>query len=1014
MKARYSVLLSTAASMALVSMPAYAQEAAPVDDASAEISDDAAADDEGSIVVTGTRIRIPNLENPEPTTSIDQEFIQQRNFINVADAINDLPQIRGSVDPNGAQAGFGQGVNFINNFGLGSNRTLTLINGRRVVSSNLPSVFSAGGPGLQVDLNVIPTALVERVDIVSTAGAPVYGSDAISGTVNLILDDDYEGLSLNATSGITEQGDNFFYRLEGVYGTSFADGRGNIQISSFYTETDGVLQSQREFFVEGLESRDNSTDVNRVNPNLGVNGGADDGIPADAFFRFVRIAQLANNGVIFGGPIGTSFGAPAGSTVFGFDSIGNLVPFDVGTPIEPARSTGGDGFQFSDFGQLTSDLRRFGVNVFANYDLTDNINIFTELQYFDARADELVQQPTFNAPFFGGFSGALTFQSDNPFLNEQARGVLDAANVDSFTVSRANVGIADLTGFSETEFLRGVVGARGDFKLFNNSWNWESSVTYGQAEITDNRTDINAQNFINAVNVTTDADGNIVCDAMPANPVGGGGTPVADANCVPFNFFGNNNTPEAIAYVTNFSQTRSVIEQVVFNASVGGALFNLNGNSVAVNVGYEHRNEQANFVPSQFEQDGLGRAVAIPEVEGEFNLDEVFGELYVPLITPSNDSFIYKIDAFARGRYVDNTVNGGFFSWAVGGSIAPVEDIEFRGSFTRSFRAPAITELFSPQGTAFSAIPDLCEDGEITTGPNPAAREANCTAFLAAFPNITRPQQAQTATVPILNGGNPLLDNEEADSYTFGAIIRPRWIPNLSITVDYININITQPIDTLGAAAIVSACFDNDDFDASDPANGNAFCSLIQRDANGEVIADGANPGVTTGFVNGVAIDYEGLQGSISYSTGLEGLGLPGRLNFGGDATVVLFRQTDITGIGATNTDGEIGDPRFAGQFRVNYTNDDFRLGTVINYTGREIFDNTSRNPTPSDIREFDTQERFVTVDLNAAFITDDNFTFNFSVRNLFNRFGQEEFGSVIFVDDAFGRRYSVSVTKEF
>lgn len=1009
MRLKSSVLLSTVATFALTAAPSFAQEA-PEDSEVVSEEDDAI----GGITVTGTRIRVPNLENPEPTTSITQEFIQQRNFINVADAINDLPQVRGSVDPNGAQAGFGQGVNFINNFGLGSNRTLTLINGRRVVSSNLPSVFSAGGPGLQVDLNVIPTALVKRVDIVSTAGAPVYGSDAISGTVNLILDDEYEGLSLNATSGISERGDNFFYRFEGVWGDTFADGRGNIQISSFYTETDGVLQSQRNFFTEGIESRDNSTDVNRVNPNLGVNGGPDDGIPADAFFRNVRIAQLSNNGVIFGGPIGVSFGAPEGSTVFGFNSIGDLLPFNVGTPIEPARSTGGDGFRFSDFGQLTSDLRRFGVNIFANYDVTDKINVFTELQYYDARADELVQQPTFNAPFFGGFSSALTFQSDNPFLSDQARSVLDANDVTSFTVSRANVGIADLTGFSETEFLRGVVGARGDFQLFSNNWTWEAAATYGQAEVSDNRTGVNAQNFINAVNVTTDAAGNIICDADPDNPVGGGGSPIADPNCVPFNFFGNQASPEAIAYVTDQSITRSVLEQVVFNVNVSGALFELNGNSVAVSLGYEHRNEQASFVPDQFDQQGLGRAVAIPEVNGEFNLDEVFGELYVPLITPSNDTFIYKLDTFARGRYVDNTVNGGFLSWAVGGSFAPIEDIEFRGSFTRSFRSPAITELFSPQGTAFAAIPDLCEDGEINTGPNPEARERNCNAFLAAFPNITRPQQAQTATVPILNGGNPLLDNEEADSYTFGAIIRPRWIPRLSLTLDYININITQPIDDLGAAEIASACFDNDDFDLNDPANGNSFCSLIQRDANGEVIADGANPGVTTGFVNGVAIDYEGLQGEISYNTPLDGIGLPGSLAINGVATVVLFRQVDLTGIGPTNTDGQIGDPRYSGQLRLNYFNEDFGLGTVINYTGREIFDNTSRNPTPSDVREFDTQERFVTVDLNASFTTDDNFRFNFSVRNLFDRIGQEEFGSVVFLDDVFGRRYSISVTKDF
>ncbi len=392
------------------------------------------------ITVTGSRIRLPNLQSTEPTNTIDSAYIENRNFINVADALNDLPQIRGSVTPDGAQGAFGQGVNFINNFGLGTNRTLTLINGRRVVSSNSPSFFGNAAPGLQVDLNIVPTALVKQIDIASTAGAPVYGSDAIAGTVNIILDDQYEGLSLNATGSITEEGDGFAYRFEGAYGTSFADDRGHIQVSSFYTSTNGILQSARDVFLDEIETQQNTILAGRINPNLALNTGAADGVTDTALFSPSRIFALSALGLIIEGPGGVTtagadldgiFNNAAGA--FQFDAGGNLVPFNPGTrPLNVGGATangirgiGGDrAFQFSDFGQLTSDLRRFGANLFLNYDVTDNINVFVEAQYYDARANELVQQPTFNSTLFGGLSGALRFNLDNPFLNDQARGVL--------------------------------------------------------------------------------------------------------------------------------------------------------------------------------------------------------------------------------------------------------------------------------------------------------------------------------------------------------------------------------------------------------------------------------------------------------------------------------------------------------------------------------------------------------------------------------------------------------------
>lgn len=1012
--------------------PAFAQSAPADDEETVSVSTEGTEEiieDRGGITVTGSRIRSPNLEAFEPTTSLDQEFIQSRNFINVADALNSLPQIRGSVTPNGEQSAFGQGVNFINNFGLGSNRTLTLINGRRVVSSNPPSLFGPAAAGTQVDVNIIPTALVKRIDIASTAGAPVYGSDAIAGTVNFVLDDRYEGLSLNATSGIYEEGDGFSYRFEGVYGTQFAGGRGHLQLSSFYTYTDGILNSQRQDFLNEIETQPNTVNSPNRIAAAGLDTGPTDGNPANVLFSNSRLFVLSNTGVIFGGPLGvTSAGSAinglSGTGAFQFNAAGDLVPFSVGTrPLTVAgtaaqglRGFGGDGFQFSDFGQLTSDLRRFGANLFANYDLTDKINLFVEAQYFDSRADELVQQPSFNTPLFGGPSSALTFNINNPFLSAQARGVLQGAGVTDFAISRANVGFADLTGFSQTEFKRGVIGARGDFAIFGNDWNWETALNYGKSKISDNRQDINVQNFTNAVNVARNGAGNIVCAAnlgAVATPVQAGFTPIADAACVPFNFFGNQASAAAIDYVTSENVTNTSLEQIVFNANAGGTLFKLNGNDISVNAGYEYRKEEGAFIPAEFERLGRGRGAAVTPIRGSYTLNEVFGEVLVPLVTPDNDALLDSVIVYARGRYVDNTVNGGFFSWAAGGSIAPIKDIEFRGNFTRSFRAPALTELFLPQANAFGFVPDLCIPGVVTGGPNPAARQRNCQAFLAAFPTIARPQIASQASVPIIVGGNPNLANEQADSYSLGVIVRPSFLPNFSVTADYINIAISQPISQLTTAQVNSACFDNDTFNAADPANGNPFCSLIRRQPNGEVVNDASNPGVRTGFQNGNAVNFEGVQAGMLYATSLDSLGIKGTLSLRGDLTVVLDRVIDITGVAPSRSDATVGDPTWAGQFVVNYNEEEWGIGTVARYTGEQLISRFDRTP---DARQFDKLDDFVTFDTNVYFLVEDSFRFNFAVRNMFDRRCQELQGFCIPAsrNDVFGRQYSVSVTKDF
>ena len=545
------------------------------------------------------------------------------------------------------------------------------------------------------------------------------------------------------------------------------------------------------------------------------------------------------------------------------------------------------------------------------------------------------------------------------------------------------------------------------------------SGNYGRTDITDVGQDLNRQNFINAVNVTRDGNGNVVCTATPTNNAAPGGTPKADPNCVPLNILGfGRASPEARAYVVSENRTESSLEQWVINANFGGSPFDLLGNPVGFNVGYEHRNEKGSFTPSDFQQRGLGRSVGIAPVSGEYNVDEFFGELLIPLITPSNNlSFLNRVEVFGRGRYVDNTVNGGFFAWSAGGKLSPIEDVTFRGNYTKSFRAPAITELFLPVSNAFNTVADYCSPANIGAGPAPDIRTRNCQAFLAAFPNAT-PLDAAGATVPSQSGGNDQLDNEVAKSFTYGVIIQPRFVPGLSVTVDYIDINIEQPISNLGVGDIGSACFDNPDFNISDPANGNAFCSRIRRyaqgeggtaanggDRGGQVVVDPLNPGIRTGFVNGNRIDFSGIQSTLDYSTSLSGVGLPGRFQIGGDMLYVRRRLVDITGVAPERSDGTLGDPEFSAQLNLRYLGDVFGLSTSINYVGEQLFNRTTRGP---DIREIDELDDYATVNIGAYVDVGDDFRLSAAVTNLFDRQGQEYFGVLIpaSFNDLFGAAF--------
>ncbi|MGK7295772.1 MAG: TonB-dependent receptor plug domain-containing protein, partial [Candidatus Wenzhouxiangella sp. M2_3B_020] len=365
--------------------------------------------DLGRVTVTGSRIERAGLDTFYPAITVDRQLIEDRAYTNVADALNEIPTF-GNPDatPQGVQNGFSVGQNFVDFLGLGAQRTLTLVNGRRFVSANVPSIFGQTG-GLQVDFNVIPIALVDRIETVGIGGAPIYGADAIAGTINVILRDRFEGLETTLRHGFTSKGDAEFENVLLVAGANSADGRGNVTFSAEWFRQDGLTRAARPRFYEG------DNDVTFLSTDPGV----------FEIFRDRRFNIFTNGGLIhpagFGFPLGPNpsdeipiptfgIGAFPDGTFYRFDSNSNLVPFTPGAP-DPSSAIfaiGGDGPDFFDqVSQLQSPLDRGVFTGAFNYDLTNNVRFSSDFLFSQSDASELSSLGGFQTGFFGGTSAGL-------------------------------------------------------------------------------------------------------------------------------------------------------------------------------------------------------------------------------------------------------------------------------------------------------------------------------------------------------------------------------------------------------------------------------------------------------------------------------------------------------------------------------------------------------------------------------------------------------------------------------
>ena len=830
--------------------------AAPTTTAAAE---DAPAE---TLVVTGSRIRRPNLESTVPIVSVSGDEFFQTGAISVGDTLNDLPQLRNTYSQQNSTRFLGtRGLNLLDLRGLGTQRTLVLVNGRRHVAGDILV------NGVSPDVNTFPTDLIERTDIITGGNSSIYGSDAIAGVVNFVLKQDFEGISVRGQSGISKYGDAANQYVSAVVGKNFADGRGNVALNVEYAHQDRYFGSNRP----NLRQNDAFVVVD-ADPAGSVNGS--DGIPDRTFFRDIRSTTISS-----GGQVGVF--QSAANPVCGADTSGN--PFTCGFLFQPGGSLipqtgtrvglgpngnfiGGNGYRNgrdTNLLALQPDLDRISINAIGHFEISPAFVPFFEAKYVRSTAFGSVSGPLFSQGTTLGDTIASGNRErtrlDNPYLSTETRTLLtqqllattvnantgaalsaaaltaqrNAINAGTFRFGvRRNfeeLGIRDEEIRRET--YRAVVGVKGDF---NDDWNYEISANYGEHRERNNiASNINTQRYLLAVDAARDPVTNaIVCRskfdaAARPNDVGGDPARVAAdiAACVPLNPFGDGSvTPEVRNYLTIDSLATGKITQFVASGFMAGdlsSLFELPGGAIGFAVGAEYRRETNAYDLDDLTQKGYAFYNAIPEFKAPaFEVKEAFAEVSVPLL--KDVPFFQELTLTGSGRVSDYNNNAGtVYTYAGGVDWAPIRDLRFRAAYSKAIRAPTLSDLFSAQSQNFAPAPnDPCSTRNLATGS--ATRAANCTA-------AGRPANydfVYTSSLEIISGGNPALTQETSRSITVGGVFTPEFVPGLSISVDYYDIKVDNVITSVTAQQILNSCYDAVDLN-------NVFCGLIKRAGTG-------------------------------------------------------------------------------------------------------------------------------------------------------------------------------------
>ena len=1027
--------------LAMTSMPAFAQDT----------GGDAEAEEAGTpIIVTGTRIRQPNLESASPVTVVTAAEVTQTGTTRVEDLVNSLPQVfaaQGSNVSNGAT-----GAATVNLRGLGSERTLVLVNGRRLLPGD-PSTSAA-------DLNAIPAAMIERIDVLTGGASSVYGADAVSGVVNFVMDTDFEGFKIDANYGVYNHNnrnrDAYTVPLDArgfgypngtvtnggtfdatlAFGSSFDDGRGRVSAYVGYRKVNAVRQDSRDYSACALSGRTK--------------------------------AQVDANGQLY--TCGGSATSPQG-TLFAFDSDDPRTSSFTSLTYQfgPNRTLlpGFTAYNFAPLNYFQRPDERYTAGVFADYEISEALHPYMEFMFMDDRTVAQI------APS-GNFGNTLSINCDNPLLGAGQRAVIcDTENLlvspapgDAFFVvgnaaaenaarTARNIGepLLGLTPFNfidpttGTTYNRGfaqilrrnvegggrqddlqhvsyraVIGTRGEI---SPAWSYDMYYQYGRTNYSQTYlNDFSVNRLGRALDVVTGPNGTPVCRSALDG---------TDPNCVPWDIFSPGSvapSDAAAAYLATPGFSRGIVSQQVASAYLSGSLgeYGLkmpwSDDGISAVFGAEYRKERLEFVSDVAFQTGdlAGQGAPTLPVSGSFNVTEFFTEIELPIV---RDGFLRDFTVKGGYRYSDYSTGTSTDTYKIEAELAPTADIRFRGGYNRAVRAPTVQDLFAPQRVALDGATDPCAGFAIT------AADVGCLAQGLSIGQVVAANPA--AQYNGLIGGNPNLLPEVADTYTVGVVLTPGFIPGLVASVDYFDIAVKGAIGGIGADTIVGICTDT-----ADPF----FCSLVNRDASGSLWR--SSGGFVTNLGQNIGgVSTKGVDINVNYTTEI---GDVGRLSLNFVGTYLDSLVTD-NGVGANPTYDCVGlygnvcgspNPKWRHQARVSF---DLPNGMGASLRWRHfdgvtldavdpnpnLFDGSNTGPAPGGVARpglagFGSINYF---DLALTWDVGDNYKFRLGANNLLDKAppttgsqacpaGPCNGNTFAQVYDALGRYLYAGVTLEF
>ncbi len=766
-----SVAVTAALSMTLTQHVAFAQDA----------DDEVVLTEE--IVVTGSRIAKQDFVSNSPVSTVDREQFVLTNTINTESLLNSLPQTVPGFDRTSNNPGNGTAT--VDLRGLGANRTLVLMNGKRVTPTSSSGV---------VDINSIPASLIKNVEVLTGGASAVYGSDAVAGVVNFILRDDFEGVELNMSTEQTEKGDAGLSTIDLTIGGNFGGGRGNAVMNLQWTDREDLFQGDR-----GFSTFAQFDDVDASGNPILIDGGSS-GVPGTS---------------IFAGSLGA----------YSPDSFG--VTFDPNGAIRPFRTSGdNDFYNYAPVNYIQLPQERYQATALASFEMTDHIELYSQTLFTSSSVpQQLAPTPIFQVSEF-------TIDG-NPFLTGDSQQVLSDAfggGVDANGNGIADTGTAFLrrrleevgprvadSKFTSFQFQ---VGAKGSI---TDSWNYDAYYQFGQVDTIETQLgNVNRDRFSQALMLDTSDPTGSTCADSSAN----GST----TGCAPINIWGQGNiSEEGAAFLRTAVSSSSLYEQQVMGISISGDLFELPAGTVGVAAGVERIDNDFRFRPSQDLAAGtIAGFNGSPAVSGAYDESSFFAEAYIPILRDAPLAAL--LDLGVSGRWSDFSTVGSVENYKIDASWAPIMSVRFRGSFSTATRAPNIGELFSPQGEGFPGSTDPCAaEGNPTPDVAAICAATGVPAADVGNPGLNLP----AGQVRQLSGGNPDLDAEEADTWTAGIVYNADAI-DLSVSLDYFDIEIEGYISSFGGGAnnVLNTCYD-----ATNPLGGigSPFCDAIKRRADGTI-----------------------------------------------------------------------------------------------------------------------------------------------------------------------------------